>query len=130
MAAKLILLAVCVASALSEYYGPPQDYWPEPEHHGPKPYHFDYSVHDLHTHDIKSQYEHSDGHGNVKGSYSLVEPDGTKRIVEYTADHSGFHAKVKKEGVPLYSSPGPSYKSAYPAPSTYQEPSYDPYSPY
>jgi len=65
------------------------------------PYHFEYGVKDLHTHDIKSQQEVSDGHGNVKGSYSLVEPDGSTRIVEYTADHhSGFNAVVKKIEAP------------------------------
>lgn len=32
------------------------------------------------------------------GSYSLVEPDGTRRIVEYTADPvQGFNAVVHKE---------------------------------
>lgn len=65
--------------------------------HGPTPYHFEYGVKDIHTHDIKSQHEVSDGHGNVKGSYSLVEPDGSTRVVEYTADHEhGFNAVVKK----------------------------------
>lgn len=65
------------------------------------PYHFEYGVKDLHTHDIKSQKEVSDGHGNVKGSYSLVEPDGSTRVVEYTADHEhGFNAVVKKIEAP------------------------------
>ncbi|XP_060876584.1 cuticle protein 8-like [Metopolophium dirhodum] len=65
------------------------------------PYHFEYGVKDLHTHDIKSQQEVSDGHGNVKGSYSLVEPDGSTRVVEYTADHEhGFNAVVKKIEAP------------------------------
>ena len=68
-------------------------------HDAPTPYHFEYGVKDLHTHDIKSQHEVSDGHGNVKGSYSLVEPDGSTRVVEYTADHEhGFNAVVKKIG--------------------------------
>lgn len=67
------------------------------------PYHFEYGVKDLHTHDIKSQEEVSDGHGNVKGSYSLVEPDGSTRVVEYTADHEhGFNAVVKKIEAPKY----------------------------
>lgn len=69
--------------------------------HEPTPYHFEYGVKDLHTHDIKSQHEVSDGHGNVKGSYSLVEADGSTRVVEYTADHEhGFNAVVKKIGGP------------------------------
>ncbi|KAJ8979669.1 hypothetical protein NQ317_006381 [Molorchus minor] len=62
----------------------------------PAKYHFDYAVHDLHTHDIKSQWETRNG-DKVKGQYTLVEPDGSKRIVSYTADkHSGFNAVVKK----------------------------------
>lgn len=33
------------------------------------------------------------------GAYSLAEPDGTTRIVEYTADkHNGFNAVVKRIG--------------------------------
>ncbi|KAJ8950019.1 hypothetical protein NQ318_002431 [Aromia moschata] len=66
------------------------------DYHAPAKYHFDYAVHDLHTHDIKSQWETRNG-DKVKGEYTLVEPDGTKRIVSYTADkHSGFNAVVKK----------------------------------
>lgn len=34
----------------------------------------------------------------IIGSYSLIEPDGTRRIVEYTADPvQGFNAVVHKE---------------------------------
>lgn len=73
--------------------------------HAPAPYHFEYGVKDLHTHDIKSQSEVSDGHGNVKGSYSLVEADGSTRVVEYTADHEhGFNAVVKKIDAPYHHS--------------------------
>lgn len=58
-------------------------------------YHYDYAVHDLHTQDIKSQWETRDG-DKVKGEYTVTEPDGTKRIVSYTADnHNGFNAVVK-----------------------------------
>lgn len=33
------------------------------------------------------------------GSYSLVEPDGTTRTVNYSADdHTGFNAIVQKTG--------------------------------
>jgi hypothetical protein len=61
-------------------------------------YKFDYSVHDPHTGDIKSQWEERDG-DVVKGSYSVVEADGTIRTVDYTADkHNGFNAIVKRTG--------------------------------
>uniref|UniRef100_A0A161MJL6 Cuticular protein RR-2 motif n=1 Tax=Triatoma infestans TaxID=30076 RepID=A0A161MJL6_TRIIF len=60
-------------------------------------YQFEYSVHDAHTGDVKHQSESRDG-DVVHGSYSLVEPDGSKRVVEYTADpHNGFNAVVHRE---------------------------------
>ncbi|XP_026751408.1 cuticle protein 19-like [Galleria mellonella] len=68
------------------------DYYSHPK------YAFDYSVKDPHTGDFKSQWETRDG-DVVKGSYSVAEPDGTTRIVEYTADkHNGFNAVVKRIG--------------------------------
>lgn len=61
-------------------------------------YRFEYGVHDPHTGDIKKQYEERDG-DTVRGYYSLVEPDGSVRLVEYTADaKNGFQAVVKKFG--------------------------------
>lgn len=61
-------------------------------------YRFEYGVHDPHTGDIKKQYEERDG-DTVRGYYSLVEPDGSIRLVEYTADSkNGFQAVVKKIG--------------------------------
>ncbi|XP_046744622.1 larval cuticle protein A2B-like [Diprion similis] len=72
------------------------EYDPHPQ------YNFSYDVHDDHTGDIKSQQESRDG-DVVHGSYSLVEADGTRRVVEYTADpHSGFNAVVHKEGKPVH----------------------------
>ena len=69
----------------------------EPEHHAPAHYDFSYSVHDEHTGDIKSQHESRNGDA-VHGSYSLIDSDGYKRIVEYTADHhNGFNAVVHRE---------------------------------
>ncbi|CAI6353006.1 unnamed protein product [Macrosiphum euphorbiae] len=62
-------------------------------------YHFAYSVEDPLTGDVKSQNEVSDGRGTVKGSYSMVEADGSTRVVEYTADDEhGFNAEVKRIG--------------------------------
>ncbi|XP_070489820.1 cuticle protein 7-like [Chironomus tepperi] len=66
------------------------DYYAHPK------YAYKYGVNDYHTGDIKSQHETRDG-DVVKGSYSLVEPDGSVRTVEYTADkHNGFNAVVHK----------------------------------
>uniref|UniRef100_A0A1A9Z8X4 Uncharacterized protein n=1 Tax=Glossina pallidipes TaxID=7398 RepID=A0A1A9Z8X4_GLOPL len=59
-------------------------------------YNYNYGVADSHTGDVKSQHEVRDG-DVVKGSYSLVEPDGSVRTVDYTADdHHGFNAVVHK----------------------------------
>lgn len=59
-------------------------------------YAFEYGVADTSTGDIKSQHEVRDG-GVVKGQYSLVEPDGSIRTVDYTADDlNGFNAVVTK----------------------------------
>lgn len=58
-------------------------------------YKFGYWVHDPKTHDVKNHWEHRDG-DVVHGSYSLLQPDGHVRVVEYTADkHSGFNAHVR-----------------------------------
>lgn len=71
-------------------------------------YEFNYGVQDAHTGDHKSQHEVRDG-DVVKGSYSLVEPDGTIRTVHYTADdHNGFNAVVEKSGHALHHA-APSY---------------------
>lgn len=62
----------------------------------PKAYKFDYAVHDPETHDVKSQWEARDG-DVVKGAYSVMEPDGAMRLVEYTADpDNGFNAVVSR----------------------------------
>lgn len=64
----------------------------------PTDYSFSYGVKDLHTGDIKHQWEKKDG-DKVTGHYSLVEADGSIRSVDYTADkHSGFNAVVKHTG--------------------------------
>ncbi|XP_068630713.1 cuticle protein 19-like [Battus philenor] len=59
-------------------------------------YAFKYGVNDFHTGDIKTHEETRDG-DVVKGQYTVVEPDGSIRTVDYTADkHSGFNAIVHK----------------------------------
>lgn len=61
-------------------------------------YKFEYGVNDAYTGDIKQQSEHREG-DVVKGQYSLVEPDGSVRTVDYTADPiNGFNAVVSKSG--------------------------------
>ncbi|TKX27827.1 cuticular protein RR-2 [Spodoptera litura] len=55
------------------------------EKHSHPKYEFAYEVKDPHTGDKKYQHEARDG-DVVKGVYSLHEPDGTVRIVEYHAD--------------------------------------------
>ncbi|NP_001166642.1 cuticular protein RR-2 motif 128 precursor [Bombyx mori] len=68
----------------------PVDYYAYPK------YEFKYGVNDFHTGDIKTHYETRDG-DVVKGQYTVVEPDGSIRTVDYTADkYNGFNAIVHK----------------------------------
>jgi hypothetical protein len=69
------------------------------EHEEPANYDFEYSVHDDHTGDIKEQHETAKN-GAVEGYYTLIDADGYKRIVHYTADDvHGFNAEVRREPV-------------------------------
>ncbi|KAK9301618.1 hypothetical protein QLX08_006054 [Tetragonisca angustula] len=62
-------------------------------------YTYAYDVQDSLTGDSKSQQETRNG-DIVSGSYSFIEADGTRRIVEYTADPvNGFNAVVHREPV-------------------------------
>ncbi|KAG7209623.1 hypothetical protein KM043_011274 [Ampulex compressa] len=62
-------------------------------------YSFAYDVQDTITGDSKAQYETRNG-DVVQGRYSLIEADGTRRIVDYTADPiNGFNAVVSREPV-------------------------------
>ncbi|CAH2054517.1 unnamed protein product, partial [Iphiclides podalirius] len=84
--AKLAYAAPVAKVAVEEYDAHPQ-------------YNFAYDVQDGLTGDSKSQHETRDG-DVVQGSYSLVDPDGTRRTVDYTADpHNGFNAVVRKEAL-------------------------------
>ncbi len=98
------LVAVANAGLLPQvqvHHAAPLAYAAIPEHyenHAPAQYDFKYSVNDPHTGDIKEQQESRHG-DNVQGQYSLVEPDGHRRTVQYTADaHNGFNAVVSREG--------------------------------
>ena len=86
-------------------------------------YSYTYSVADALTGDNKSQSESRQG-DVVTGQYSLVEADGTRRVVDYTADPvNGFNAVVRKEGavkvvapVAKVIAPVAAYPAAYHAP--------------
>ncbi|KAH8418757.1 hypothetical protein KR222_000641, partial [Zaprionus bogoriensis] len=68
----------------------------QPEVFPPASYSFNYAVNDASTGDIKEHSETRDGYV-VRGSYSLVDPDGYKRTVTYTADDvHGFNAVVNR----------------------------------
>lgn len=68
-----------------------------PDVEAPANYNFGYTVNDPLTGDSKHQEETRVGDA-VQGSYSLVESDGSRRIVEYSADAvHGFNAVVHKE---------------------------------
>lgn len=70
------------------------------QYHDTPHYNFAYEVNDAHTGDIKSQHESRRGE-TVLGQYSLLQPDGVKRTVDYRADeHAGFRATVNNEGRP------------------------------
>jgi hypothetical protein len=65
---------------------------------GDASYKFNYGVEDPTTGDYKSHHEVRIGK-EVSGVYMLREPDGTTRVVKYTASPSkGFNAVVEKVG--------------------------------
>ncbi|XP_071441963.1 larval cuticle protein A3A-like [Hetaerina americana] len=67
------------------------DFDPNPQ------YSYSYDIQDALTGDSKSQSESRSG-DVVQGQYSLIEADGTRRVVDYTADPvNGFNAVVHKE---------------------------------
>lgn len=70
----------------------------ETEEYDPHPqYKFAYDVQDAVSGDSKSQVEERDG-DVVRGEYSLIDADGYKRTVQYTADPiNGFNAVVNRE---------------------------------
>ncbi|KAH8275005.1 hypothetical protein KR018_009606 [Drosophila ironensis] len=87
-----VLSVALFASVVVARPGYALDYYDHPK------YAFNYGVADHTTGDVKSQHETRDG-DVVKGQYSLVEPDGSIRTVDYTADPiHGFNAVVTKSG--------------------------------
>ncbi|KAH9629770.1 hypothetical protein HF086_009897 [Spodoptera exigua] len=107
----IIILSLAVAAYAVPLVPVSKVVYAEPE--APAHYEFSYSVHDDHSGDVKQQQEARQGDA-VHGSYSLVQPDGVHRIVEYTADKEhGFNANVRYEGTPVHAEPA---KIAYAAP--------------
>lgn len=92
------MIVTCKRSAISlaavaklASVNPEFNYDPHPQ------YTYAYNVQDSLTGDSKSQQETRNG-DIVSGSYSFIEADGTRRIVEYTADPvNGFNAVVHKK---------------------------------
>ncbi|KAF7287959.1 hypothetical protein GWI33_000022 [Rhynchophorus ferrugineus] len=104
MAAKFFVLAALVAIArggvvpsAAVVAAPPVLARVSDATYDPLPqYSFGYDVQDALTGDSKSQVESRNG-DIVQGQYSLVDPDGTRRIVDYVADPiNGFNAVVRK----------------------------------
>lgn len=89
---KILSITVAkLAVAAPAYAKVAEEYDPNPQ------YSFAYDIQDGLTGDSKSQHETRNG-DVVSGSYSLVDPDGHKRTVDYTADpHNGFNAVVHRE---------------------------------
>lgn len=87
------------------------------EEYDPNPqYSYGYDVQDSLTGDSKSQVESRSG-DVVQGSYSLTEPDGTRRTVDYVADPvNGFNAVVRKEPLAVAAAPLAAAPVAYAAP--------------
>ncbi|KAL4704259.1 hypothetical protein ACJJTC_016277 [Scirpophaga incertulas] len=101
-----ILVVVCsLLSALASVKSTLINSVPVVQHIDYPRYAFNYAVSSPHTHDNKAQWEARNG-DQVKGSYSLVEPDGSLRVVDYSADSKhGFNAVVKKIGPTLHPTP-------------------------
>lgn len=72
----------------------PEDFDPNPQ------YTFGYEIQGDLTGDSKMQHEIRDG-DVIKGIYSFIEADGTRRTVEYTADpRQGFNAIIRRDPAP------------------------------
>ncbi|KAJ8718605.1 hypothetical protein PYW08_002842 [Mythimna loreyi] len=111
MVAKFVIILSFAAAAYAGLVPVSKVVYAEPE--APAHYEFSYDVHDGQSGDVKQQQESRAGDA-VQGSYSLVQPDGVRRIVDYTSDKvNGFNANVRYEGTPVYPAPA---KVAYAAP--------------
>ncbi|XP_034253333.1 cuticle protein 7-like [Thrips palmi] len=100
MALLQVVALVCAALGVVRA-GPllPAGQEPEPFDTNPQ-YSYSYTIQDAVTGDTKGHSESRNG-DVVTGQYSVVDADGTRRIVDYTADAvHGFNAVVRREGTP------------------------------
>jgi len=109
MAFKFVFFAILavVVSAVQERQYQSNHLAPQyqEEEKGQSNYAFEYSIQNGDTGDIKSAHESRDG-DRVQGYYTVVEPDGARRIVHYTADpEHGFMATVEREEAKGYAAP-------------------------
>ncbi|CAH2230479.1 jg18582 [Pararge aegeria aegeria] len=99
----VIIVKVLLSNGQDHYIDEPTGYQ-HPIEENPN-YSYGYGVSDSHTGDIKTVWEAKKG-DTVKGHYSVIEPDGSMRSVEYSAGpNTGFTAPVNKDGLealPLY----------------------------
>ncbi|XP_039440829.1 cuticle protein 18.6-like [Culex pipiens pallens] len=101
----LTLTILVASSAASEQV-------PLPGVAGHAQYKYQYGVQGVENGDHKGQWEHRDG-DQVQGSYTLLEADGTSRVVDYKSDPvHGFQAHVKREGHAKHPT-GESYANFY-----------------
>ncbi|XP_058455767.1 cuticle protein-like [Malaya genurostris] len=123
MAFKFVILCALVAATNAAYIAAPAPlaYAAAPvvrtvEYDANPQYAFSYGVSDGLTGDQKSQQESRSG-DVVQGSYSVVDPDGFKRTVDYAADPvNGFNAAVRREPIGVAVAPQPAVVAAYSAP--------------
>ncbi|XP_046399552.1 cuticle protein 21-like [Ischnura elegans] len=118
MSLKLFVLAALVAVAAAGFapIAVDTDYDPNPH------YSYSYDVQDALTGDSKGASETRDG-DVVKGSYNFLEADGTRRVVEYTADPvNGYNAVVRNEAAGKVAVAKVATPVAYHAPIAYHAP--------
>ncbi|KAI4459331.1 structural contituent of cuticle [Holotrichia oblita] len=80
----------------------------------PDTYSYNYDVSNDETGDNKNKWEKRENNV-VRGAYSIVEPDGSTRLVEYTADANGFRPIVTKLAA---SNPAGRFASTYTVPNS------------
>ncbi|CAH2075407.1 unnamed protein product, partial [Iphiclides podalirius] len=103
-------LAHTAQYAPAAHYAAPAAYSEGHDYYAHPKYDYSYSVADPHTGDHKSQHEIRDGDA-VHGSYTLLQPDGSVRTVDYSAnDHTGFNAVVHNSAPAVHPAPAHGYR--------------------